>query len=64
MARSKRGDADKTCDASRFGSGEDMGCASNIPAFETSRVGRINDASDMQNGIGAFAQFGEASDIA
>jgi hypothetical protein len=38
-------------------SGEDMRGASNIPAFEPSRVGRINDASDMQNGIGAFAQF-------
>jgi hypothetical protein len=57
MARSKRGDADKTCDASRFGSGKDMRCAGNIPAFEPSRVGRINDACDMQNGIGTFAQF-------
>jgi hypothetical protein len=64
MARSKRGDADKTVYASQLGSGEDMGCACDIPAFETSRVGRINDASDMQDSIGAFAQFGEASDIA
>ncbi len=57
MARSKRGDADKTVYASRLGSGKDMGSAGNIPAFETRRIGRINDASDMQNGIGTFAQF-------
>ncbi len=40
-----------------------MGCACDIPAFETRRVGRIDDACDMQDRIGAFAQFGEAYGI-
>jgi hypothetical protein len=63
MARSKRGDADKTADASCLGGGKDMRCAGNIPAFKTSRIGRVDDACDMQNGIGTFAQFGEACRI-
>jgi hypothetical protein len=40
-----------------------MGGAGDIPAIEPSRVGRINHASDMQNGIGAFAQFAQACGI-
>ena len=63
MARSKRRDAHKTANASQLGSGEDMGGAGNIPAFETSRIRRIDHACDMQNGIGTFAQFGEACGI-
>jgi hypothetical protein len=38
-----------------LGSGEHICRASDITAFKTSRIGRVDDASDMQHGICAFA---------
>jgi hypothetical protein len=50
MARSKRGDANKTRDASRLGSGEDMRCAGNIPLSKPAASAHYQ----REDGIGAF----------